>query len=212
MNVDSTLVRRKSIEWLAAHNVPNHPNLPLLGHKNLRSSHEVAQRVVALYCMAGIANGADSAMLLDWLEADGGINCLEPAEIATLLEPSHSEERLNELSWIQESLYTLCWCCVLVEELSFPNNECDLSGVFSEIPPERNISEFVSSITLRDQNTIFQALDCYYCLHAALVHPELWGNPQTKSIPLLQIVLERRHALEWIFSRQETWGDIVLDT
>lgn len=212
MNADPISIRRESLKWLNEHSVSIHPHLPLLEINKLRSPRDVAQRIVALYCMAGIANGADSAMLLDWLKADGRIDCLESSEIATLRQSTHSDERLNELSWMQESLYTLCWCSAVVEDLPFPDRECDLSRAFPKIPPERDFEDFAASIMLRDQYTLFQALDCYYNLHAALVHPELWNGPDRKLIPLLQIVLERRHALEWICSPLGPWRDVVLDT
>ncbi|QJE99147.1 DUF4272 domain-containing protein [Luteolibacter luteus] len=207
-----SLVRDRSNEWLRAQNVPIHPYLPLIGREKLRPAPDVARRIVAQYCLAGIANDADPKKLLDWLDKEGGIGFLEPSDLASLQQESHTGEQINQLSWAEEALYMLCWCGKLATQLPSPDQECDLANLFSSIPPEREIADFIADLSLRDPDSIVQALDYYYSLHASIVHPELWNGIDPASVLCIPAVLERRHALEWISSPSEGWADIELNT
>lgn len=212
MEHDASSIRLRSHSRLASLGVPTHPKLPLLECSNPRSIGEIAKRVVALYCMAGVANGADQSMLSDWLQSEGWDDFLEQPEVELLHQRAYTDEQINQMSWMQESLYVLCWCGGLVKDLALPESECDLSGVFPSIPPEVDFQEFVESLQMRKSNVVWQELDYYYNLHASLVHPELWSGRDIHSKFILPVVLERRHALEWICAPERSWDDIPLDT
>lgn len=211
MEHDTSSIRRQSHLRLGSHGFPIHPNLPLLECSGIRSIQQIGRRIVALYCMAGVANGADQSMLSDWLKSEGWSDCLEPPEVELLRQSAYTDEQLNQMSWTQESLYALCWCVGLVEDISLPERECDLSDVFPSIPPEVGFSGFVESLGMRKSEVVWQQLDYYYNLHASLVHPELWKSRAKHSRIIFPVVLERRHALEWVCGPERSWAEISLD-
>lgn len=203
-------VRDKTIQVLIKNNIPLHPHLPLLEKPKFRSSIEISHRVIALYSLAGIANGAAGGLIKEWLVDDGGWGFLSEIEQEKVSRENLVRNEINELSWKQESLYALCWCSALTEDMTWPISEANITDIFQFIPPEVPISEFVGSTKLVDTEQIVQQLDLYYCLHAAIVHPELWNESDTKL--KIEVILERRQALEWVCSKHISWDEISLDT
>lgn len=205
-------IRLKSESVLTSRAVPIHPHLPLLDIPQFRGAEDIGERVVALYAMAGLANGADRAMLQDWLRSECAWKFLSAAE-QEILEADRLDRRLmNELSWKQESLLVLSWCGNLIDELPWPDTEADLRSIFGSIPPEIPVQDFIRSSCTRKLDDIVQQLDIYYCLHAALNHPEIWKGAEWRQRPKIEIVLERRQALEWVCNRSVDWDEIYLDT
>lgn len=203
-------IRVRSEAILKEHKVPLHPNLPILDEISLRSPREVCERIVSLYTLAGLANGAVGELMEEWLIDENALRYLSKGEKEMLKRAQFSEAELNELSWKQESLYALCWCGRLVYQMTWPTDEADLSNVFYLIPPEKAISEFLASYSLRSSDEVVQELDIYYCLHVALEHPELWRDEQTDL--RVEVVVERRQALEWVCSESIGWDEVPLDT
>ena len=198
---------------LIKHDIPIHPNLPLIDLGKPRTSKEVCERIIALYALAGLANGAAGYLLKDWLIDEGGLGFLSTHEQQLLNNyDGLNPEEINELSWKQESLYVLCWSGSLVDKVVWPTKEADLNNVFGLIPPETSFAKFFTSFNLRSFEEIAKQLDVYYCLHAAMRHPEIWiDNTQSRSLKM-EAILERRQALEWVLSPSTDWDEISLDT
>ncbi|RLA51911.1 MAG: hypothetical protein DRR42_09070 [Gammaproteobacteria bacterium] len=207
---DMQKVRNRTESLLFSEGVPLHPNLPVIENVSLRAGEDVAKKIVALYAMAGLANGADGESLREWLMEENGWNYLSTEDKLKLESVSLSQTDLNELSWKQESLYALSWSGSLIGKMIWPDSEANLESVFDLIPPEKPIKSFVRNFVLRPERELVEELDLYYCLHAAAVHPELWGRKDMKL--KMEVILERRQALEWLCSMSIEWKDIPLDT
>ncbi len=164
------------------------------------------------YCLTGMANGASGLSMSDWIKEEALELCFEAAELRELAHDAPTGYRLNELSWCQESLFAAAWALSLVEELGWPSRECDLSSVFPNMPPEVEAQQFIQKAELRRDEDLVRATDFYYCLDASLRHDELWnGEPVERRYPMVQIVSERRRALDWIMGHS-LWSDVSLDT
>jgi hypothetical protein len=210
--MDYRAVRDESLRRLQGAGVPEHPNLPLLDECPRRSAEEAARRVVALYCLSGLANGAIGPVMLEWIAEQGLEPIFEPSELDLLARRELREEQLNHLSWCQESLYAAAWSLSLVKDMAWPDTECDLEPVFPRIPPQVGPESFFRGATLRGDREIVQAADVYYCLDASLRKDALWGGARVESrYPMVQIVMERRRALDWLM-QDGAWSDVVLDT
>lgn len=205
-------IRKESQRRLRNAKVPEHPNLPLLDEYPQRSAQDVARRIVALYCLTGLANGASGSAMLDWIQTESLEGYFEPEELGALAGPTPTEEQLSALSWCQESLYAGVWSMALIHDLAWPDAECSLDPVFPRIPPEVDAGSFILDASLRSAEQLVHAADLYYCLDAALRHGELWGGAPVESrYPMVQIVMERRRIFEWIMQTGR-WSDVVLDT
>jgi hypothetical protein len=205
-------IRDNTSKVLSKNNIPIHPYLPLLERASLKSPLEICQRVVALYSLAGLASGAAGDLLKEWLVVENGWGFLSDIEQEKLNSVNLTQEELNELSWKQESLYVLCWCILIIEDLVWPSSEANLSDIFPRIPPEVSVSNFIGSLELRSEEQVIQMLDLYYCLHAAMMHPELWEGAVVSNQLKMEVVLERRQALEWVCSKTVQWDEVSLDT
>ncbi len=205
-------LRTQTEQALRLKGVPRHPNLPYLDWQSIRGPRSVAERLMVLYCIAGLAYDADPELLRSWVHRDDFLNFFEPEEWDLLSKDTHSREELNEAGWRQESVYVAAWALGIVEELAWPDAECDLSPVFPQIPEDVPTQEFLRDATIRGSEDILAAADLYYCLDASLRHDELWGGaPASSRYPMVPIVMERRTMLEWLISN-EMFGSITLDT
>ncbi len=205
-------IRNQSIITLDQKGIPINRNLPILDNLLLRSKEDIASRLVIQYAFAGLADEASPEFIKEWLEENNLFNELNDNERNFLISKSLTDEQINELSWKQESLWALCWVGKLSSELGFPIRECDLSNIFSNIPPDVDCQDFISNFLVRDEWEIIRAVDLYYCLHSSYRHPELWIDKDFPASLKIEVLLERRLALEWVVDPNTTWQDISLDT
>ena len=128
-------IRDNTLKVLNENNIPMHPHLPLVERRNLKTPSEVGQRIVALYSLAGLSNGAEGDLIKEWLVAEDGLSYLSDIEQEKLNSGNLTSEELNKLSWKQESLYVLCWCISIINGLVWPSSEANLDEIFPHIPP-----------------------------------------------------------------------------
>jgi len=205
-------IRTQSLAILERLGIPSNPNLPILDSLQLRAKEEIGERIVIQYALAALADDVSSEFLKDWLSENGLFTVLSDDDRHFLEAEILSSEEINELSWKQESLWALCWAGTLVDKLGLPTQECDLSEVFPYLPPEVEYQEFISILSIRDKWDIFEKVDLYYCLHSSYNHPELWDKDNYPGSLKIEVLLERRLALEWVVDPNTPWQEISLDT
>jgi len=204
--------REETLRILRKHRIPAHPYLPLLDDSDFKKPEVVARRLIALYALAGLAHNVDPKELKAWLIAESLWDCVAPSERGFFDGRVFSEQEDVDLSWKQESLFTLCWSGGLTDTLDLPVGECDLTDIFPQIPPEVPCGHFVREFSLRDANAIWQQCDLYYSIHASHRHPELWEQDTYPDELRSEVIYERRRALDWLVNAQLNWDDVALDT
>jgi hypothetical protein len=134
-----------------------------------------------------------------------------PSEWELYEEPQLSEQQRAGLTWRYESLNVLLWALGLVEELIFPNKECDVDHIVSTMIRQTR-QELLSKVRLRDKQEILDQLDIAYRLHWAAVDARL-HNRQLPDDLHPGIIYERHYALNWLthYADQE-WDDVSTDT
>lgn len=202
--------RKNTEEIFQAEGLPQHPYLPLRDETEYRTARETGLRLIALYSLAGLANGALASELIQWLQETKIWESMSLVDKATLEKYVLNEAELNEVSWKQESMYMLGAVLGIVEPPSI-YGECELNPMFAVIPPEIECEKFLAEAKLCCYDTLLSLLDLYYCLHASIVHPELWSTGVSKNLKI-QSIVERRRALEWVFDQRTDWEEITLDT
>ena len=122
-----------------------------------------------------------------------------------------TKDQLVDFTWQYESINVLAWVLGLNKDLSFPNQLCDVRALLGYIAPCENFEEFLSKCNLIDVEDILDEFDLEYRYHWAVVDKRI--NESTNIGELDgEIVVERRRALEWLFSDEEDWNDVSLDT
>ncbi|WP_127024968.1 DUF4272 domain-containing protein [Rheinheimera mangrovi] len=209
---NSNLIRLKTKEKLIKHGIPLHPHLPLISGCLEKNSEDIARRIVGLYVMLGLARDADPDLLWNWLEENEFLSFLSKDEMNILQKEQLSQEDINVCSWKQESIYVLCWFVGLAEDLPHLDVESELDEMFSKLPPEISFDELIESFSYRENDELLLALDFYYCLNAAIRHPEIWDDESKLKNIKFAAVEERRRAMEWLIAKENNWDQIALDT
>ena len=116
-----------------------------------------------------------------------------------------------QIVWDYEAVWSLLWALSFVEDMDKPFNTCDTEKVISIVVDCGSVEDFKSKAKLRDIEEILDMLDLYYRYHWAVVEKRI--NPDTPIGQLYpDVVWERRKGLEWLFSDEEDWNLISLDT
>ena len=182
-------------------------SLPLLdAPEALRSAPEVFARHLALHVVGACAHGFDRQRGLRWALAEGAAGALTEPERAFLRAAPAPGLRFRERV---EALFALHWALGFGERLDF---SCGCPKDFVHELPDLRVEEPADAwrerARLRPPEALAGALDLAFCLHHGIVE-RLRTGAAAWVAPF--VVAERRHALEWLCSREE-WEAISLDT
>jgi hypothetical protein len=181
----------KTLDWL-----------PWLERTESRESAEVATRALAMHALVQIHFGAPTSVIASWLHNNAAEAVLSKRERAIIEAPesSLSEQDRTNLYWYLESLWALVWAGQVVQDL--PINQRVGEGLASLLP-DIKIGEdgrrFRDSFVLRPFGELFEMLDLYYRAHWYARDGHLNGYPT--GVFDLDVIMERRRALEWICNR-----------
>ncbi len=149
----------------------------------------------------------------DWIEDNNLSKYLSTSERKLLTKNNEelSEEELTNLYWYIEGLWTLLWAGGLIPQLDFARPvEDTLVSLVPNLKLNEGGNEFAQKMKLRPNSEIFAMLDLYYRLHWYAMDGRLNGY-STEPISL-DVVMERRKALEWLMDSKSDWDHIDLST
>jgi len=205
-------IKRKNENYLISQEIPIVENLPIYDVGKVRNEKQTARRAVLCYAIAGLANDASPMKLKKWLEEERLWNNLLDLEKTYFSKTIYSKQEIIDFSWHKECLYTLCWIGGIIEELDMPFEECSLDSIFSKIPPEITVDNFIDNFHYISNNTIIETADLYYRIHSTTHHPELWKESKKAYMLNMSVIRERRRTFEWVLDDKTIWTDISLDT
>lgn len=209
--------KERSEQVLASRNVRVNGHLPVVESDEetaIRSAREIAERACVLTMVNMFAFGnvkADDA--IGYLRKYNLWELATPKERALLSDPSE-EKRMRE-TWKYEDIYILLWALKIVDELNFPDQLVNMSGIDPANFPfskDRDPNDFIRTFgVVREKSEILDANDLYYrmdwaCVDARLNNREIEGvNPG--------VVYERHYALNWLVNyMSQDWDDVSCDT
>jgi len=156
---------------------------------------------------------APPSAISDWLRENRLLPHLSPSETALLpvSRDELSEQQLADRFWTIEALWALAWVGSLVDDLPFDRPVGGtLASMLPDIGKREPAEPFVRSYRCRPYHDLFRQVDLHYRAHWFARHCHLRGI-ETKVVDL-DIILERRKALEWVLDRSTPWDEITLDT
>lgn len=200
-------IRGASLEIVRGWGLEPLPHLPLPDPvKMLRSSTQVAHRLMCLYALTGLSEGIAGTELLPWLEAEGAASELLTEEVDLFRNRRLSKRQTNALSWKSESMATLAWAGKVLDGSLLPPKEMThWDRFFPRIPPAVSVASFLDGFSLRATSEVCLQVDIHYLTHAAIRH-------EAHRVFNICIVEERRMALEWLVDPNRPWNEISLDT
>ena len=214
--------KRKNNEKISEMGIPICKGLPILEDEmknNFRSLDDICKRaiscIISVQLSCDINNGFDyqqsKKFCLNLLHVYNVQDCLIPKE-KRIFDGKYSHQDILDITWSYECYWSLVWALGLIDNNEFiPNKICDCRKAVELVSKSINYEDFKNKCKLRDLDEILDALDLHYRYHWACVEKRI--NPDTYIADLNpEVVYERRRGLEWLFSNQDDWYDISLDT
>lgn len=188
--------------------------LPLLDRTEPRTSADVADRALVLNAMIQIHFGAPPDVIASWIRANRLENSLARQDRAILTKKQgelDAQERAKRF-WYIEALCALAWAGQLIKELAVDKPASrNLASLLPNLQANEDASSFRRRFALRPFEEIYAMLDLYYRAHWYARNGRL--NGQATEPFNLDVIMERRRALEWISDRNlADWDDTPDDT
>jgi hypothetical protein len=189
----------------------------------LRSAADVARRVLVLSAVTLRADGGSRERVLKVIADFDLANAVTPEEHAFLHSDSHEVETAQKLLWRFESLWLLLWALGELDELSWPGAMCDVPTLILTTMLFEIDRDFVRNARLRSKPEILDAAQTTWLMHEAIhdaareqrpIPDNLDWSSGAKMVPVrlcpvIGVVHERRHALNWLMSSHASdWDDI----
>jgi hypothetical protein len=187
--------------------------LPLLDDRTPRTLDAIVGRALVLNAMLQIAFKAPTNIIKDWLD-NNGVSAHLSANERTLLEKDNDEltaQETTDLYWYIEALWALLWVGNLIEDLAFDQPIQDyMASLCPALQHNEDGSKFANNMKIRSHDELFRMLDLYFRLHWWTRDGQLNGY-ETGDVRL-DIIMERRKALEWVLDDSCDWDNVELST
>ncbi len=188
-------------------------HLPYLDNPEFREPKEIAHRMIILTALFQLHLKAPKDIIKKWLEENGLIPYLNKDELG-YLETEYfqlPEQTQIDMYWFVEAIWAFAWIGGLHNNLTFNTGvEDSLATLIPNIAKNEPAEKFISDFKLRNQVEIFETLDKFYRAHWFARNNHLTGKKSDKVD--LDIIMERRKALEFTVYKEFDWDEISLDT
>jgi hypothetical protein len=204
------LAKETSGEFLRHHAIEVNESLPTIeAFEDLRpqSARSIAIRSIVLGYVLGVGLGADTRRLKGALLDYELFEHASENERHLLSRTTHTPQEKLNASWLAECIQSLAWCLGLVELDPFRRCDDDLANQLPK--PFTDPRGFLSDVSMRSHEEIYQQVDLHYRLHWAARNARLRRRMSRVDEG---IISERRKALEWAIGAQPNWDGIRLDT
>jgi hypothetical protein len=178
----------------------------------IRPVEEVVGRALALMLVAVKAEGLEDE-IVQRVMADFGIDAfLSPDERAFIADPAPDQQSTINFLWRYEGLWVMLWALGYIEELSFPDQICDVPRSVTIIRESGGHAGFLAGSKLRTTAGILDQCDLAYRLNWAVTDARLRGEPAPANMEA-GVVYERHYALNWLRCYlDQDWDDVRADT
>lgn len=188
-------------------------HLPYLDNPEFREPDEIARRTLVLSALFQLHLQAPKDIIRNWLEENELITYLTEDELE-YLETEYSElpeQTQTDIYWFVEAIWTFAWVGGLHNNLTLNTGvEDSLVTLIPNIAKNETAEKFITDFRLRNQIEIFEMLDKFYRAHWFARNNNLTGKQSNKVD--LDIIMERRKALEYTVYKEFNWNEISLDT
>lgn len=188
-------------------------HLPYLDNPEFREPEQIARRMMILTALFQLHLEAPKDVIKKWLEENRLIAYLSEEELK-YLETEYSElpeQTQIDIYWFVEAIWTFAWIGGLHNNLTLNTGvEDSLASLIPNIAKNEPAKKFITEFKLRNQVEIFEMLDKFYRAHWYARNNDLTGKKSDKVD--LDIIMERRKALEFTVYKEFDWNEISLDT
>ena len=208
--------RAKSEDFCKSYNIPvyKNPNALFVDAEEdvtLRTQDEVVDRALAL-CYLGLKSEELEQVHLDKFDLDFNIKAkLTDEEKRYAYGENTTEKQQTNANWRYESLHLLLWALSYIDDLSYPEELCNVADDVTIIY-ELKEQKFRAQAKLRTKKEILDQADLILRLNWACVSARI-KNEASPSGLNSSIVYERHYSLNWLIQlMNQDWDDVTTDT
>ena len=206
-------IKNKNTKQLRSSGIEVIEHLPYLGNPEFREPEKIARRTMIMNALFQLHLNAPKDIIKKWLEENSLLAYLTKEELG-YLETKYSElpeQTQIDIYWFVEAIWTFAWIGGLHSNLTLNTGvEDSLAVLIPNIAKNEPAEKFISDFRLRNQIEIFETLDKFYRAHWFAKNNDLTGEKSDKVD--LDIITERRKALEFTVYKEFHWDEISLDT
>jgi Domain of unknown function (DUF4272) len=187
--------------------------LPIIERPGLRERDEIIGRALVMNALLQIYFKAPIRIISEWITDNRAEAYLSSKERLLFQREGGmlSEQELTDLYWYIESLWALMWVGGLIDDLPFDEPvESFMGSLVPNLQHAEDGSKFHHKMQIRSYPEVFQMLDLYFRLHWYARNGQL--KRQSTDPVNLDIIMERRKALEWVMRPGVDWDDVPLNT
>lgn len=208
--------KTRSIAQLKKEDVPFIQHLPVIedtSQVTLRTVPEIAQRAIALYLIAQLADGEFESEAEFFAKVDhyGARDFFTEKEQQFIADEEPTEDYILEFSQRWESLWMLLWALSYIDFPGKPN-EFAFKPRMRKVLDTATVESLIADATLRPAGVILDELDLAYRYHWAVVDADLYGKRIPNGIGPA-VIYERHYALNWLIGHDGAeWDTVTTDT
>jgi hypothetical protein len=213
MNIDTEKIKHESERKVLAAGGEICDWLPYIEFTKIRSDEEVVNRALILNAMVNIAFKAPVHVIRDWIQTHNLALYLSTSERGILDKENAAlnQSDLTNLFWYIEALWAFLWATQIITEMRFNEPIPDtMASYCPDLKQNEGPAKFTERMRLRSYNEIYEERDLYYRVMWYCRHLELSGRNHSNF--KMDVVMERRKALEWIMDSTLDWDDVPQDT
>ena len=207
------IIKNRNTKKLRSSGIEVIEHLPYLDNPDFIEPKEIARRTLVLTALFQLHLQAPREVIKKWLDENGLLTNLNVEELE-YLETEYSElpeQTQADIYWFVEAIWTFAWVGGLHNNLTLNTVVEDLlATLIPNIAKNEQAEKFISNLRLRKKIEIFEMLDKIYRAHWFARNNELKGEKSEKVD--LDIIIERRKALEYTCYKEFEWDEISLDT
>ena len=205
--IDLARIKAKNSKTLRRNGIEVIDHLPQLEFPDFRDAEQVAKRMMVLVALFQLFLQAPKEVILHWIEENDLMDQLTEQERQFLKKDFRelSEQAQTNIYWFVEAIWAFAWIGGLHDNLTL-NSEVYIPNIEKNEPA----APFIKRFSLRPQIELISMLDKFYRAHWFARNNRLRGVVSNKVN--LDLIMERRKALEYTCYQQKDWDNISLDT
>lgn len=209
--------KKRSEKILKENNIPFIDHLPVIigddEEVKIRSKEEIVKRAIALQIVAIKGEGLKQEIVEKIINDFNANDFFTPKEKEFIVKKNPTDQERINFTWQYECYWVMLWVLGYIEELSYPNNVCDIPKAVTILKEAGTYYNFFNKTNLRNENDILDQADLIYRYDWACVNSRLKGEDAPSSGLDSGVVLERHRALNWLINySDQDWDNISTDT
>lgn len=206
-------IKINNTKELLANGIEVIKHLPHLDLPSFRDPQQIARRAMVLVALLQLHFGAPTDVIHDWIidnHLEGELTENEKTYLKVKFDDLPEQDQIN-IYWYIEAIWTFAWVGGLHHNLSLHTEvENSLAEMIPSPIKKISVSAFIENFKIRNEKEIFTTLDKFYRAHWFAKNNSLKGIHSDKV--LLDVVIERRKALEYVCYNEGSWDDVDMST